>query len=94
MLYYLNGSSPEHDPKTVNLSPNGEWRFSMMGLAGRDPIFFSQLNSETTLHDNLKLGPTPAKPFVENLCLHCHGVMGQRQFERDEHQLFTRKEMR
>ncbi len=93
MLYYLNGSSPEHDPKTVNLSPNGEWRFSMMGLAGRDPIFFSQLNSETTLHGNLKLGPTPAKPYVENLCLHCHGVMGQRQFVHDKHQLFTRDQM-
>ncbi|MGI9073508.1 MAG: hypothetical protein ACR2JB_19855 [Bryobacteraceae bacterium] len=93
MLYYLNGSSPTHDPKTVNLSPNGEWRFSMMGLAGRDPIFFSQLNSETTIHSNLKLNDTPAKPFVENLCLHCHGVMGQRQFEHDTGKLFTRAQM-
>ncbi len=83
MLYYLSGT-PTHNPQTVNLSPNGEWRFSMMGLAGRDPIFFSQLNSETTLHANLRLGDqTPPKPFVENLCLHCHGVMGQRQFTHD-----------
>lgn len=91
MLHYLSGT-PTDDPKTVNLSPNGEWRFSMMGLAGRDPIFFSQLNSETTLHRNLKLGDTPPKPFVENLCLHCHGVMGQRQFTHDrKSELFTRE---
>ena len=31
----------------INLSPYGEWRASPMGLAGRDPIFFSQLQSET-----------------------------------------------
>ncbi len=93
MLFYLNGSSPSHDPQSVNLSPNGEWRFSMMGLAGRDPIFFSQLNSETTLHGNLKLNDVPAKPFVENLCLHCHGVMGQRQFFEDTGQLFTRAQL-
>ena len=27
----------------VDISPMGEWRWSMMGLAGRDPIFFAQL---------------------------------------------------
>ena len=30
-----------------NLSPYGEWRVSPMGLSGRDPIFFSQLQAET-----------------------------------------------
>ena len=56
----------------INVSPYGEWRVSPMGLAGRDPIFFSQLQSET---NNL-----PAdKTCIENTCLHCHGVMGQRQ---------------
>ncbi len=93
MLYYLNGSSPTNNPQTVNLSPNGEWRFSMMGLAGRDPIFFSQLNSEVTLHGNLTTQPGQAKPFVENLCLHCHGVMGQRQYQEDTGKLFTRDQM-
>jgi hypothetical protein len=40
--------------------------------AGRDPIFSSQLQSET---NNL-----PAdKTCIQNNCLHCHGVMGQRQ---------------
>jgi hypothetical protein len=90
MLYYLQ-SSP---PKTVNLSINGEWRVSMMGLAGRDPIFFSQLNSEVTLHDNLKDHPGDAKEFVQDLCLHCHGVMGQRQYHDDTGKYFTRNVLR
>src|SRR5262249_37744466 len=30
----------------VNISPFGEWRWSPMGLAGRDPIFYAQLDSE------------------------------------------------
>jgi len=56
----------------INVSPYGEWRVSPMGLAGRDPIFFSQLQSETNhLPQN--------KKCIENTCLHCHGVMGQRQ---------------
>jgi hypothetical protein len=74
----------------VNLSPNGEWRFSMMGLAGRDPIFFSQLNSENALHPKLEEHEKDAKPFVQDLCLSCHGVMGERQFKSDTGGLFTR----
>jgi hypothetical protein len=74
----------------VNVSPNGEWRFSMMGLSGRDPIFFSQLNSENALHPKLEEHPKDAKPFVQDLCLSCHGVMGERQFKSDTGGLFTR----
>src|SRR5258706_12789983 len=33
----------------INLSPYTEWRASMMGLAGRDPIFHSQLESEKAM---------------------------------------------
>lgn len=63
--------------KLVNIAPYGEWRSSPMGLAGRDPIFFAQLESEQTVHPALaKLAP--------DLCLHCHGVMGQRQFCLDQ----------
>ena len=61
----------------LNLAPYGEWRGSPMGLAGRDPIFFSQLETEQTVH------PALAK-LVPDLCLHCHGVMGQRQFCLDQ----------
>jgi len=60
----------------VNLSPYGEWRWSMMGLAGRDPIFYAQLESEITLH------PTRADE-IQNLCFRCHGAMAQRRFHID-----------
>ncbi len=65
-----------------DVSPFEEWRWSMMGLAGRDPIFFAQLESEIQLnglHANGAFSPEE----IQNLCLHCHGVMGQRQFVAD-----------
>lgn len=61
---------------SVNFSPYGEWRVSPMGLAGRDPIFFSQLQSETNTLPQFAA-------CIENTCLHCHGVMGQRQYALD-----------
>jgi hypothetical protein len=61
----------------INIAPYGEWRGSPMGLAGRDPVFFSQLETEQTAHPALaRLAP--------DVCLHCHGVMGQRQFCLDQ----------
>jgi hypothetical protein len=65
----------------INLSPYTEWRASMMGLAGRDPIFHAQLESEKTMR------PTQAG-FFDNTCYRCHGVMGQRQIESDKQQPF------
>ncbi|SMF63899.1 hypothetical protein SAMN06265365_12398 [Tistlia consotensis] len=62
--------------KLANLSVYGEWRNSMMGLAGRDPIFFAQLESERNIHK-------PIETFTQDLCLSCHGGMGQRQFHAD-----------
>ena len=81
---YSNASIPnmifqeevKGETQLINLSPYGEWKASPMGMAGRDPIFFSQLQSET---NNL---PELAD-CIENTCLHCHGVMGQRQFALD-----------
>lgn len=75
---YSNSTTPNmviENPETgelVNLSAYGEWRASPMGLAGRDPIFFSQLQSETNHLPEMSR-------CIENTCLHCHGVMGQRQ---------------
>jgi hypothetical protein len=80
-------------PQMADLSPNGEWRYSMMGLSGRDPIFFSQLSSENTLHPRLEGHQTDAREFVQDLCLHCHGVMGQRQYKQDTGKLFTRDQL-
>ena len=70
-------------PTPANLSQYGEWRYSMMGLAGRDPIFFAQLDTESTLHGHLA-GHADGAAFVQDFCLRCHGVMGQRQFHIDK----------
>jgi hypothetical protein len=65
--------------KLLNQSPYGTWRSSPMGMAGRDPIFFAQLASET--------GHFHPKWSVElqDACLGCHGIMGQRQSSIDGH---------
>jgi cytochrome c553 len=64
-------------PSLYNFSPYGTWRTSPMGLAGRDPIFFTQLASETqTFH-------APLSPTVQTTCLGCHGIQGERQFAID-----------
>jgi len=63
----------------VNVSPYGEWRWSPMGLAGRDPIFFAQLDSELAF-----LADRPEdQQKVVNICFRCHGVMGKRQLDAD-----------
>lgn len=67
---------PGRNSRVRNLSVYGEWHVSPMGLAGRDPVFFSQLQSETNHLPQLT-------ECVEMLCLHCHGVMGQRQLAID-----------
>ena len=62
----------------VNLSPYGTWRTSPMGLAGRDPIFYAQMASETqTFHPQ-------AAAEVQSTCFGCHGILGQRQFSIDK----------
>jgi hypothetical protein len=67
-------TEPGTDNKLVNASPYGTWKGSPMGMAGRDPIFFAQLASETErFHKD-------SKPMIENICLGCHGVQGQRQY--------------
>lgn len=71
-------TEPGPDGKLLNLSPHGTWSTSPMGLAGRDPVFFSQLASETeTFHPE-------ASALIQDTCLGCHGVMGQRQFKIDQ----------
>lgn len=63
----------------MNVSPYGEWRWSPMGLAGRDPVFYSQLDSELAF---LKPQP-PKQQQVIDTCMSCHGVMGKRSFAAD-----------
>ena len=61
----------------LNLSVYGEWRSSPMGMAGRDPVFFAQLEAELTMHPEVDNS-------IEDVCLSCHGVMGQRQFHLEQ----------
>jgi len=76
---------PAKPPTTplVNFSPFGEWGASMMGLAGRDPVFQAQRESETLTY------PSVAAE-IDNTCYTCHGVMGKRQMLTDKpNALFT-----
>jgi hypothetical protein len=66
-------------PNPVNVSPYGEWRWSPMGLAGRDPIFYAQLDSELAYLKDRKAD----QQTVINTCFRCHGVMGKRQLDAD-----------
>ena len=45
-MIYTGNKQPDGSTPTMNVSPFGEWRWSPMGLAGRDPIFYAQLDSE------------------------------------------------
>lgn len=66
-------TEPTPQGTLLNVSPYGAWRYTPMGLAGRDPVFFAQLASEMqTFH-------APISPDVQDTCLGCHGMMGQRQ---------------
>jgi mono/diheme cytochrome c family protein len=76
MVYPASGKNAT---TLYNVSPYGEWRASIMGLAGRDPVFHSQMASELTLQPNPKLPTT-----IPNICFRCHGPMGQRQITIDK----------
>lgn len=68
--------------KQIDISPWAEWSASPMGLAGRDPIFYSQLELERNIARNQ---PELAKirDCIDNTCLHCHGAPGARQYNID-----------
>jgi mono/diheme cytochrome c family protein len=84
-MVYTGAKDSEGKAPLMNISPYGEWRWSPMGLAGRDPIFYSQLDSELAYLKTLKdkgEGERLAQEVV-NTCFRCHGVMGKRQFDLD-----------
>jgi hypothetical protein len=86
MLYtgmkQADGSIPQ-----MNVSPYGEWRWSPMGLAGRDPIFYAQLDSEIAfVKEFFKNDPAKVAEniqTIQNTCFRCHGVMGKRRLDED-----------
>ncbi len=63
---------------TINVSPYGEWRWTPMGLAGRDPVFYSQMDSELAYLEKLKM--QDKQQGVINTCTQCHNAMGKRTF--------------
>ena len=63
--------------KQVDWSQYGEWSVSLMGLAGRDPVFLAQIETERML----KKGVDPV--LIDNVCYGCHGSMGPRQYHLD-----------
>jgi hypothetical protein len=65
-----------HKKLLANWSPYGEWRGTLMGLSGRDPVFQAQLETER-IHN-----PVLASA-VDNVCFKCHASMGQRQIDQD-----------
>ncbi len=65
-----------HGSNLLNLSPYATWRTSPMGLGGRDPVFYAQLQSEIAFHPE-------AATKLQGVCMGCHGVSGHRQFEID-----------
>ena len=81
-------ATPPPAPVGVNVSEYGEWRWSPMGLAGRDPVFFSQLESELTAiqaipareiaGDHPQRTRATLQQQVVDTCMRCHGVMGKR----------------
>lgn len=69
----------------TNLSEYGEWRWSPMGLAGRDPVFYAQFQSElayiSSIHD--KRTAAALQSQVAGICSTCHTVMGKRALQLD-----------
>jgi hypothetical protein len=70
-------TEPGSQDKLWNVSPYATWRSSSVGLSGRDPVFYAQLASEAG-HFHSALAAT-----IEDACIGCHGVGGQRQFTID-----------
>jgi len=69
----------------ANISEYGEWRWSPMALAGRDPVFYAQFESELASLVSWEDARTAVaiKRDLTNTCLSCHGVMGERMFAQD-----------
>src|SRR5947207_6678754 len=77
-MVYTGKPQPDGTTPLMNVSPFGEWRWSPMGLAGRDPVFYAQLDSELAY---LSAHKPDQKVAITNLCFSCHNAMGERQLE-------------
>lgn len=87
VMLYTGTKQQDGSTPVMNISPFGEWRWSPMGLAGRDPIFYAQLDSEIAFVKSF-FKNDPAKvaekiKTIQNTCFKCHGVMGKRRLDDD-----------
>jgi hypothetical protein len=86
-MFVPAGADVEYGARGRDVSPYGEWRWTPMGLAGRDPIFHAQLESEVqALHVEHPSDPAHAGELAATLvdaCMRCHGAMGKRQLDDD-----------
>jgi hypothetical protein len=87
IMLYAGGKQQDGSIPSMNVSPFGEWRWSPMGLAGRDPIFYAQLESEVAFMQDFFKDNKPKRDAaikgVTNICFKCHGVMGKRRLDDD-----------
>ena len=84
-MFIPHGDSADYGAPGHHVSPYGEWRWTPMGLAGRDPIFYAQLDSEKARLAK-EFAPETASDISAALvdtCLRCHGAMGKHQFDAD-----------
>ncbi|HKY43558.1 MAG TPA: cytochrome P460 family protein [Pyrinomonadaceae bacterium] len=88
VMMYTGTKQQDGSTPVMNVSPYGEWRWSPMGLAGRDPIFYAQLESEVAfIKSFFKDNPTKVTENTKllfNTCFKCHGVMGKRRLDDDQ----------
>ncbi len=84
-MYIMTGDSKAYGEPGLHISPYGEWRWTPMGLSGRDPIFFAQLESELAYLEQRYEADTAHSMGrqLQKTCLGCHGVMGKRQHDID-----------
>jgi cytochrome P460 len=87
VMLYTGTKQSDGTTPVMNVSPFGEWRWSPMGLAGRDPIFYAQLDSEIefvkTFFKNDPAKVAEKIKGINNTCFKCHGVMGKRRLDDD-----------
>jgi len=84
-IMFLPTTTPPKSGVGIDVSPWGEWRWSPMGLAGRDPVFYAQLESELAYIKTIPDQKTSKalKDTTVDTCFRCHGVMGKRQWNID-----------
>ena len=87
VMLYTGTKQPDGTTPVMNVSPYAEWRWSPMGLAGRDPVFYAQLDSEIAFVKSFfKNDPEKVAEKIKtinNTCFKCHGVMGKRRLDDD-----------